>query len=109
MNADNVNQLISKYLDSMQTLPPANPDMMQFATLSALRDMAKARTGKKVTQVALAKALGKGESTVRQWESGVNLNGITALIALQMANLFGCRMEEVIAAIENTRQLNKEE
>jgi DNA-binding transcriptional regulator YiaG len=108
MDTANVKGLLRKYLDSMHTMPTPNPDQMETLSLAALREMARARTGNKVTQAAVAKAINKGMSTVQQWESGVNLNGITALIAMQMAVLFGCRIEEVIAAIENTRKLTKE-
>ena len=107
MNADKVNQPLREYLDSMQTLPPVSPDILANVTLSALREMAHARTGKKITQLGLANVLDRGESTIQQWEYGTGLKGIKATELVTMANLFGCRIEEVIAAIENTDKKNK--
>ena len=91
----------------MQTLPTPNPDTLT-ATLAALREMSRARTGTRVTQLALALALGRGESTIQQWEYGTNINGIKPMELVVMANLFGCRIEEVISAIANTELLAKE-
>lgn len=108
MNTDNVNQLLRKYLESMHTLPAPNYDSLSVLTLSELRERTKHRLEKKVTQLALAKALGRGISSVQEWERGVSLKGIEPKELVIMANLFGCRIEEVIAAIENTRQLTKE-
>ena len=89
----------------MPAITQTSANLMQTVTLERLRSAAP----RKVTQIDLAKALDCNKSTVSAWENGKNLDGIGYRDMLLMAELFNCRLEEVIAAIANTHALTEEE
>ena len=93
-------KLIQKYLASMPAITQASANLMQTVTLERLRSAAP----RKITQIELAKALDCNKSTISAWETGKHLEGIDYKDMLTMAELFKCRLEEVIAAIANTAE-----
>lgn len=110
MDKEKVKLVLQIYLEAMQTLPPPDIGLMKILTLKELRLRAKTEDGKAITQIDLGKVLDRNRTTIGEWEAGRNLDGITTSHIVAMANLFGCRIEEVVAVIENTRiLLTKEE
>lgn len=92
----------------MHTLPPPNLELMKILTLSELRSRARTEDGKKITQTAFAKMIGRGRHTVIKWEAGEALDGVNTSDVIAIASALNCQWEEVIAVIENTKNLTKE-
>lgn len=93
----------------MHTLEPPNLELMKILTLSELRSRARTEDGKKITQAMFANMISRGRTTVIQWESGKNLDGVNTADVVAIASALNCRIEEVVAVIENTKQLIKED
>jgi ABC-type ATPase involved in cell division len=105
MHTGSKSKRIQKYLELMAVLPPVSPEAIQVTTLERLRSAAPV----KLSQVALAKAVGRSREQIIRWESGLNLDGINSRDILTMVELFNRRPEEILLAIENTRLLTEEE
>ena len=105
MQVGKKSKLIQKYLESMPAITQSSANLMQTVTLERLRSFAP----RKITQIDLANALGCNKSTISAWETGKRLEGIDYKDMLTMAELFNCRLEEVIAAIANTASESEQE
>jgi len=99
MYAGSKSKHIQKYLELMAVLPAPSPQTMQTITLERLRSSAP----QKITQQMLGDALGRTREHVNRWEKGLMLDGISSTHMLIMAALFNRPLDEVVAAIENTR------
>ena len=100
MDSPKETSLIESYLKLM-SVKPATAHIMLTANLKDLRPAA-------ISQADLAKQLGKNRSTVNSWEQGLRLDGINSSDIIKMSLIFNRRIEEVVAAIENTRLLAKD-
>lgn len=101
MDSPKETSLIKSYLKLM-SVKPATSHIMLTATLKDLRPAS-------LSQADLATQLGKNRTAITSWEKGDRLDGINSSDIIKMALIFNRRIEEVVAAIENTRQLTKEE
>lgn len=108
MKRHQINELRKNYLDSMHTLPPPNLDLMKLLTLSELRSRARTEDGKKITQAMFATMIGRSLGTVGLWEKGKGLDGVNTSDVIAIGAALNCKWEEVIAVVENTKNLNKE-
>lgn len=101
MESKQTSKLLQDYLKSMPTSTP-DIQLMQSLTLKKIRPSS-------ITQAALSKELDCSKKTIFNWEKGEGLDGITSSQILKMAMLFERDVREVLAAIENTRQITKKE
>lgn len=92
-----VNKLLSKYLESMPSI-----QLMTHLTLKDIRP-------RRITQAVLAKELKRSRTTIGEWERGHYLDGINSNDIVKMAILYDRRIEEIVAAIQQTRTLVEEE
>ncbi len=101
MDSPKEQRLIERYLNLM-SVKTATSHIMLTAKLKDLRPAT-------ISQADLAKQLGKSRTSINSWEKGEHLDGINSSDIIKMALIFNRRIEEVVAAIENTRLLTKEE